>query len=147
LNEALVAPTFIDLNVSVTSKRQLLHSLAQRVAEPYGVEEREVLSALQDREQEGPTGAGDGVAIPHAKLPGLNRTVTYFARLQDPVSYDSHDDIDVDLVFLILAPETANGDHLKLLARVSRAFKDPTFCERLRGAEDAAALDILLNEV
>ena len=91
--------------------------------------------------------AGDGVAIPHAKLPGLNRTVTYFARLQDPVSYDSHDDIDVDLVFLILAPETANGDHLKLLARVSRAFKDPTFCERLRGAEDAAALDILLNEV
>ena len=55
--------------------------------------------------------------------------------------------IDVDLVFLILAPETANGDHLKLLARVSRAFKDPTFCERLRGAEDAAALDILLNEV
>ena len=66
MNEALVAPTFIDPNVSVTSKRQLLLSLAQRVAEPYGVEEREVLSALQDREQEGPTGAGDGVAI----LPG-----------------------------------------------------------------------------
>ncbi|MGB1146858.1 MAG: PTS sugar transporter subunit IIA, partial [Alphaproteobacteria bacterium] len=86
------------------------------------------------------------VAIPHAKLAELNRTVTYFARLSEPVDYDSLDDEPVDLVFLILAPESANGDHLKLLARVSRAFKDAEFRERLRGAEDASALDILLNE-
>ena len=146
MTDLLVSPTFIDANVSVTSKRHLLLSLAQRVAEPYGVEERDVLEALQAREQEGSTGAGDGVAIPHAKLADLNRTVTYFARLSDPVDYDSLDDQPVDLVFLILAPESANGDHLKLLARVSRAFKDPVFRQRLRGAEDASALDILLNE-
>ena len=88
MNDLLVSPTFIDASVSVTSKRHLLLSLAQRVAAPYGVEERDVLEALQSREQEGSTGAGDGVAIPHAKLAGLTRTVTYFARLENPVDYD-----------------------------------------------------------
>lgn len=146
MNDLLVSPTFIDASVSVTSKRHLLLSLAQRVAAPYGVEERDVLEALQAREQEGSTGAGDGVAIPHAKLEGLTRTVTYFARLEEPVDYDSVDDEPVDLIFLILAPISANGDHLKLLARVSRAFKDPEFRDRLRGAEDASALDVLLNQ-
>jgi PTS system nitrogen regulatory IIA component len=146
LNDVLVSPTFIDASVSVTSKRHLLSSLAQRVSAPYGVEERDVLEALQAREQEGSTGAGDGVAIPHAKISGLTRTVTYFARLSEPVEYDSLDDEPVDLIFLILAPESANGDHLKLLARVSRAFKDAELRERLRGAEDASALDVLLNQ-
>ena len=139
LNEALVAPTFID--PIIMSAKDSCCFLARRVAEPYGVAEREVLSALEDREQEGSTGAGEGVAIPHAKLPGLSRTVTYFARLQDPVSYDSHDDIDVDLVFLILAPETANGDHLKLLAQVSRPLKTQ------RSASVCAALKTRLPSI
>lgn len=145
MNDVLVSPTFIDASVSATSKRHLLLSLAQRVAAPYGVEERDVLEALQAREQEGSTGAGNGVAIPHAKIAGLQRTVTYFARLDEPVDYDSLDDQPVDLIFLILAPESSNGDHLKLLARVSRAFKEAAFRDRLRGAEDASALDVLLN--
>jgi PTS system nitrogen regulatory IIA component len=89
---------------------------------------------------------GDGIAIPHGKLAELSRLYGVFARLETPVDFDAVDDQPVDLIFLLLAPETAGADHLKALARVSRLLRDRATCEKLRGADKADALYALLTE-
>ena len=133
-------------HLKASSKKQALQELARKAAEVSGLEQREVFDVLLERERLGTTGVGGGIAIPHGKLASLDRLRGVFARADRAIDFDSIDDRPVDLIFLILAPESANGDHLKLLARVSRAFKDAEFRERLRGADDASALDILLNQ-
>ena len=99
-----------------------------------------------ERERLGTTGVGNGIAIPHGKLPTLDRLYGLFARLERPVDFDSIDEQPVDLIFLLLAPETAGADHLKALARVSRLLRDKSACEKLRGTEEAEALYALLTE-
>jgi PTS system nitrogen regulatory IIA component len=89
---------------------------------------------------------GSGLAIPHGKLPQLDRLHGLFARLDKPVDFDAIDDQPVDLVFLLLAPEGAGADHLKALARISRILRDRAFCEKLRGSENPDALFALLME-
>ena len=91
------------------------------------------------------TGVGGGIAIPHGKLDALDRIVGMFARLAEPIDFDAVDDQPVDLIFLLLAPEGAGADHLKALSRVSRLFRDPRVCERLREADDAGALYEILT--
>jgi len=89
---------------------------------------------------------GNGIAIPHGKLASLDRLYGLFARLEQPIDFHSIDEQPVDLVFLLLAPETAGADHLKALARVSRLLRDATVCEKLRGTDDNEALFVLLTE-
>ncbi|MFK9781008.1 PTS sugar transporter subunit IIA, partial [Escherichia coli] len=81
----------------------------------------------------GSTGVGHGVAIPHGRIPGLDRLHGLFARLETPIDFDAIDNLPVDLIFVLLAPETAGADHLKALARVSRLLRDKSMCEKLRG--------------
>ncbi|HWI80093.1 MAG TPA: PTS sugar transporter subunit IIA, partial [Ramlibacter sp.] len=95
----------------------------------------------------GSTGVGYGVAIPHGKLPGLKRLYGFFARLASPIDFEAVDDQPVDLVFLLLAPETAGADHLKALARISRLLRDRETCEKLRGSDSGDAIYALLTEV
>jgi PTS system nitrogen regulatory IIA component len=89
---------------------------------------------------------GSGVAIPHGKLPNLDRLYGIFARLEQPIDFDSVDEQPVDLIFLLLAPETAGADHLKALARVSRLLRNGEVCDKLRGSDAAEALYALLTE-
>jgi PTS system nitrogen regulatory IIA component len=96
------------------------------------------------RERLGTTGVGNGIAIPHGKLPHLEGMFGIFARLENPIDFEAIDDRPVDLMFLLLAPETAGADHLKALARVSRLLRDKRACEKLRGTDDAEALYALL---
>ena len=110
------------------------------------VSERQIFDVLLERERLGTTGVGNGIAIPHGKLPGLSRLYGLFARLEHPVDFDSIDEQPVDLIFLLLAPEAAGADHLKALARVSRLLRDRTICEKLRGADNPDALYALLTE-
>ena len=91
-------------------------------------------------------GVAHGIAIPHGKLPNLDRLYGLFARLEQPIDFNSIDEHPVDLIFLLLAPETAGADHLKALARVSRLLRDGDVCEKLRGTEEAEALYALLTE-
>ncbi len=129
-----------------TSKKQALQDLSKRAAELTGLHERAVFDVLMERERLGTTGVGNGIAIPHGKLPTLDRLYGLFAQLEKPIDFDSIDEQPVDLIFLLLAPESAGADHLKALARVSRLLRDKAVCEKLRGTTDPEALFALLTD-
>ncbi|QPH55853.1 PTS IIA-like nitrogen regulatory protein PtsN [Pontivivens ytuae] len=133
--------------LKVTSKKRLLQELAELAADlDAEVKAGPCLDALQERETLGPTGMGAGVAIPHARLPELDRVIGYFARLEKPVEFEAVDGRPVDLVFMLLAPEEAGAEHLRALARVSRTLRDPAVCEKIRSTDDATAIYTILTE-
>ena len=121
----LVAPNAIIPALKVNGKKQILQEVAAKAAELCEQSERAILDILQQREKLGSTGVGNGIAIPHGKLPKLGKLFGLFARLERPVDFDALDGQPVDLVFLLLAPEAAGADHLKALARVARLLRDP----------------------
>ena len=142
----LLTPEGVIPNLRATSKKQALQELAKRAADVTGVHERAIFDVLLERERLGTTGVGNGIAIPHGKLPNLERLHGLFARLDAPINFDAIDDQPVDLIFLLLAPESAGADHLKALARVSRLLRDKSGCEKLRGTDGADALYALLTQ-
>lgn len=142
----LVSAEAVIAKLNVSSKKQLLQELSKRAASLTGLPERDIFDTLLERERLGTTGVGNGIAIPHGKLSGINGIVGMFARLEKPVDYDAIDDQPVDLVFLLLAPECAGADHLKALARISRLLRDRTTCEKIRGADTQDALYVLLTD-
>lgn len=144
--EDLLTPTGVIARLRATSKKQVLQELAKRASESTGLSERQIFEVLLERERLGTTGVGNGIAIPHGKLPGLKQLFGMFARLEQPVEFDSIDEQPVDLIFLLLAPEAAGADHLKALARVSRLLRDRSVCEKLRGANQADAIYALLTQ-
>ena len=129
-----------------SSKKQALQDLARRAGDITGLHERAIFDVLMERERLGTTGVGNGIAIPHGKMANLDRLYGLFARLEHSVDFQSIDEQPVDLIFLLLAPESAGADHLKALARVSRLLRDGSVCEKLRGTNDAEALFALLTE-
>ncbi len=133
------------VSLRATSKKQALQELASKAAEISGLDERRVFDVLLERERLGTTGVGKGIAIPHGKMAELDCLHGLFARLDQAVNFDSVDDQPVDLIFLLLAPETAGADHLKALARVSRLLRDAALCEKLRKSEDAESIFSLLT--
>ncbi len=132
--------------LKATSKKQALQELAHAASETYGLHDREIFDVLLERERLGTTGVGQGIAIPHGKLGGLDRLYGLFARLDTPIDFDAIDEQPVDLIFLLLAPESAGADHLKALARISRLLRDKATCKKLRASADAEALYALLIE-
>ena len=140
----LVAPNAIIPALKVNGKKQALQELAAKAAELSGQNERTILEILQQREKLGSTGIGNGIAIPHGKLPKLERLFGLFARLDRPIDFEALDSQPVDLVFLLLAPEAAGADHLKALARVARLLRDPEIARKLRESRDADALYAVL---
>jgi nitrogen PTS system EIIA component len=142
----LLTPESIVANLKATSKKQALQELSKRIAEVIDHDERDIFDILLEREKLGTTGVGDGIAIPHGKLESLEKLHGFFARLERPVDFDSIDERPVDLIFLLLAPESAGADHLKALARVSRLLRDKTNCDKLRGSDNPEALYALLTE-
>jgi PTS system nitrogen regulatory IIA component len=124
------------LELKASSKRQLFQDLAAAVERASGVDQAVALAALVQREKLGTTGIGEGAAVPHARLKGLPGLLGLFARLAKPVDYDSLDDVPVDLVFLLVAPEDENAEQLKALARVARLLRDPALTARLRRETD-----------
>ena len=142
----LISPDTVIANLHATSKKQILQELSRRAANLTGEPERTIFGVLMERERLGTTGVGSGVAIPHGKLQSINRLYGMFARLEQPVDFQSIDERPVDLIFLLLAPETAGADHLKALARISRVLRDSKICTKLRGTDTADALYAILTE-
>lgn len=140
----ILTPGGIIPSLKATSKKQALRELSDRAAEMTGIEARQIFDTLQQRERLGSTGLGRGIAIPHVKFKSLKSIVCLFARLETPIDFESHDGEPVDILFLLLAPEHASGDHLKALARISRLVREPSTLERLRVAPDMAALRSVL---
>ena len=142
----LLAPDGVIADLKATSKKQALQDLARRAAEVSGLHERAVFDVLMERERLGTTGVGNGIAIPHGKLPKLERLYGLFARLEQPIDFQAIDERPVDLIFVLLAPESAGADHLKALASISRLLRDKTVCDKLRGTDNAEALLAILTE-
>ena len=142
----LISPGRVLGALKAASKKQVLQDLAAIAAEDTGLDERTIFEAVLERERLGTTGVGQGIAIPHAKLRGLEELVGVFAHLESPVDFEAIDEHPVDLIFLLLAPESAGADHLKALARVSRLLRNKQVCEKLWEANDPAALYALLTE-
>jgi PTS system nitrogen regulatory IIA component len=135
-----VKPDTVLAGLRLTSKKQVLQELARRASQITGESERTILDVLLERERLGSTGVGRGIAIPHGRLPSLDRVYGVFARLDRAVDFDAVDDQPVDLVYLLLAPENAGADHLKALAKVSRLLRNESVCAKLRGCETPDAI-------
>jgi nitrogen PTS system EIIA component len=142
----LISPDAVVSHLKVASKKQALQELARHAAFLTGLPERRIYETLSEREKLGSTGMGQGVAIPHGRIAGVEKMTGLFARLDHPVDFGAMDDQPVDLIFLLLAPEGAGADHLKALARVSRLLRNTSVCEKLRAASQPAALYALLTE-
>ena len=121
------------------NKRALLQQLAQIASQRLGLDGGEILSSVFERERLGSTGFGQGVAIPHGKIEGLNRIYGLFARLSEPIDYKAIDGNEVDLIFLLLSPPDAGAEHLKALAAISRVTRHAPTLEKMRGARSRDA--------
>jgi nitrogen PTS system EIIA component len=142
----LLSPDAVLAHVKATTKKQVLQEMAHKAALLTQLPERRIFETLTEREKLGSTGMGQGIAIPHGRVAGVEKMTGLFAQLDHPVDFDSMDDQPVDLVFLLLAPEGAGADHLKALARVSRLLRNQAVCEKLRAAPQVATLYSLLTE-
>jgi len=124
------------------SKKRVLERCAQLLAPNDAEQTERVFERLLERERLGSTGLANGVALPHARVPGASETRGAFIRLAQPVDFDALDGQPVDLVFALLVPEEATDEHLQLLAQLAGMFKEADFCQQLRSsdAEQAHAL-------
>lgn len=143
----IIKPAAIRSIAKPASKKRVLQEMSELVASVYNVDAEAAYSALQERESLGPTGVGEGVAIPHARLEGLDRVVGVFFRMEKPLDYDSVDRQPVDLVFALFAPVNSGVEHLKALALVSRLLREPSMRAKLRANEDVSTLFAILTEV
>jgi nitrogen PTS system EIIA component len=141
-SDALVAPS-----LTGTSKTAVLRELAEHLAQQHReIDAGRLVEVLWERERLGSTAIGDGIAIPHGKMPGLQGVIGIFGRHVAGVDFDSLDGSPTHLFFLLVAPEDSVGQHLKALARVSRLLKDRAFRDRLVGAADGAEIFRLIRE-
>lgn len=131
-------------SLSGGNKRSLLQQLATLAGQRLGLGSAEILSSLTEREALGTTGFGQGVAIPHGKVEGLTRIYGLFARLSEPIDYKAIDNRPVDIVFLLLSPPNAGAEHLKALAAISRATRQHSTLDKIRGARSRDALAAVL---
>ena len=133
------------LGLKANSKRQLLQELASKAAELTGINERTIFDIVLERENLGSTGFGGGTALPHGRIPELDKVYGLFAKLNAPVDFEAVDNKPVDLVFLLLSPESNGADHLTALAQISRILKDEETCAKLRAASSKEEIQALLN--
>jgi nitrogen PTS system EIIA component len=141
----LLTPDAIVPSLKARTKKQALQELSDKAAALSGLSSREIFDSLLQRERLGSTGIGDGVAIPHGKMPRLKKICGVFARLDRPVDFDSLDGAPVDLIFLLMAPESSGADHLKALSCAARMLRDAAIVASVRATSDAAAIYSLID--
>jgi PTS system nitrogen regulatory IIA component len=145
LNE-LLAPEAVIPAIRVNGKKQALQELSERAAEVSGLPAREIFDAILQRERLGSTGVGDGIAIPHGKLAKCRRIFGVFARLERAIDFEALDGLPVDLIFLLIAPESAGADHLKALAMIARVLRNAALAGQLRATRDSDSLYAVLTQ-
>lgn len=142
----LLSPQAVKVMSDVSSKKRLMQAISEIAQDRVGLPAAQIFEALQERESLGPTGVGNGIALPHARLARMESVKGIFVRLERPIAFDAADRQPVDLVFALLAPSESGVDHLKALALVSRTLRDVALCEKLRANNDPLALYALLTE-
>lgn len=133
--------------VSAGSKDEILDDLAETFGAAWALDREMVLENLEEREKLGSTGFGRGVAIPHARIPGIRRPIAAMLKLEKPVPFDAADGLPVDLVIGLLSPENCGATHLHALAALSRMVRDERMHDALSDAPDAEALYGLITNV
>ncbi|MGI9326015.1 MAG: PTS sugar transporter subunit IIA [Pseudomonadales bacterium] len=141
----LVSLEGVIVNLCVTSKKQALQNLARRAAKITGEPECVIYEVWIERERLGTTGVGNGIALPHGKLPQLGKLYGLFAQLDTPIDFDAIDEQPVDLICPLLVPESAGADNLRALARVTQLLLDRSIREKLRGSDSVEAIHALLT--
>jgi len=142
----LLIPSAVRVLGQLTSKKRLFQELGEVAGSAYGLSAAIAVDGLQERESLGPTGVGNGIALPHARLENLDKITGIFIRLEKPLDYESVDRQPVDLIFGLFAPKDSGVDHLKALALVSRTMRDAGICAKLRANTDPAKLYAILTE-
>ncbi len=141
----LITPEAVVPSLKVNTKKQALQELSERAGALSGLTPREIFDALIQRERLGSTGIGEGIAIPHGKLANARAIFGIFARLARPVDFEAIDGVPVDLICLLIAPESAGADHLKALACMARMLRDRKVAAKLRAARDVTGLHAVLS--
>lgn len=142
----ILTPPAVKVAGKITSKKRLFLDLGEIAASAFGLCQEDTVDALLERENLGPTGVGHGVALPHARVAGLEGIAGAFIRLESPLDFDAVDRQPVDLIFALFAPQGAGVEHLKALALVSRTMRDAAICAKLRANANPAALHAILTE-
>jgi len=142
-----LAPERVRIDVPAASRKRTLQVLGQIFAgADAALSAQGVFDRLVARERLGSTGLGDGCALPHARVPGLNRTLAAFLRLEKGVDFDSPDREPVDLVFALLVPEESTDEHLEILAAIARVLSDEQVRTSIRSAEEPTRIrDVLVS--
>ena len=143
----ILKPQAVRIIVQVDSKKRLLQEISEIIT-IYNPDFTPSLAfdALMNRESLGATGVGNGVALPHARIKGLNSVAGAFFKLHKPLDFSSVDRKPVDLICALFAPESAGVEHLKALALVSRTLRDPSICSKLRANSNATTMYAILTE-
>ena len=146
LNDLITADAVLP-TLRAKAKKAALEEMSERASLVSGLPAREIFDAVLQRERLGSTGVGNGVAIPHGKMTSCTRLFGVFATLERPIEFEALDGAPVDLMFLLIAPESAGADHLKALARIARVLREPRMVAKLRSARDSSALYGLLTQL
>ncbi len=144
--QEILSPDAIFADCKVSSKKRLFKELAKFGAEQLGVDCEELQDALLEREDLGTTAMGGGIAIPHARIDGIDKVTGVFVRLEEPIDFDASDRKPVDLVFALFAPKDDSTHHLRALARISRVLRDPLRRDELRSTDDPDAIYAILTK-
>ncbi|MCU9840506.1 MULTISPECIES: PTS sugar transporter subunit IIA [Ruegeria] len=143
---SILKPNAVRVIGAASSKKRLFQEIADLAESALAMNSQETLEALLERESLGPTGVGHGVALPHARIPGLENVVGAFVLLEKPLDFGAVDRLPVDLAFALFAPEEAGVEHLKALALVSRTLREQAVCTKLRANPDPTKIYAILTE-
>lgn len=137
----ILAPELTLCQAPASSKKRVLESIAERIHfQDETLSETDIFNNLVSRERLGSTGIGQGIAIPHCRLDGLDRVIGVLMTLSGPVDFDAIDNQPVDLVFALVVPKEATSEHLELLSQLAEKFNDDAFCQQLRQCTDTDSL-------
>lgn len=142
----LLSPEYILLDLDVLTKKRVFEEVGRLLEKRLGLEQEQVVKSLCAREELGSTGLGQGVAIPHARIKGLHQAVAAFVRTHLPIPFDAPDEKPVSEILVLLVPDQATEQHLRILASAARIFGDRSFREQLRMCVDASAVSQLFAD-
>lgn len=139
--DTILAPELTLCRVPASSKKRVLEFIAEQIHEQdESLNDVQIFNNLISRERLGSTGIGQGIAIPHCRLEGLDRVIGVLLTLEESVEFDAIDNQPVDLVFALIVPKEATSEHLELLSQLAENFNERSFCNALRECEDARTL-------
>ena len=137
----ILAPELTLCRVPASSKKRVLEFIAEQInAQDSSLSDTQIFNNLVARERLGSTGIGQGIAIPHCRLDGLDHVIGVLLTLQEAIEYDAIDNQPVDLVFALIVPKEATSEHLELLSQLAEKFNERSFCEQLRQCNTPGAL-------